>query len=226
MTRFTNHRPLMQTSVPPPVVGAVGFAAPLPARAADEVTHDRLLNADKEPGNWLLHHKNFSATRFSSLKDINRDNVKSLKVAWTMHLGGAEGGGIWTHGGLEGTPIVENGFMYVTDGWGSVYKIDTHGGQGTLLWKMDPKTDHDWAGAVACCGVDNRGVALWGNLVISHTLDGRLIATNKDSAQPAGQRPVANPDKGEVITGAPVIAMTMAIASLAGVAYGSRVWLV
>jgi hypothetical protein len=48
---------------------------------------------------------------------------ENLKVAWTMQLGGVEGGGIWTHGGLEGTPIVENGMMYVTDGWGSVYKI-------------------------------------------------------------------------------------------------------
>ena len=65
-----------------------------------------------------------------------------------MHLGGIEGGGIWSHGGLEGTPIAENGFLYVTDGWGSVYKIDAHGGRGELVWKMDPKTDHDWAGAV------------------------------------------------------------------------------
>ncbi len=141
-----------------------------------------------------------------------------------MHLGGVEGGGIWTHGGLEGTPIVENGFMYVTDGWGSVYKIDTHGGQGTLVWKMDPKTDHDWAGAVACCGVDNRGVALWGNLVISHTLDGRLIATNKENGQVAWQRQVADPNKGEVITGAPLIVKNMAITGVAGAEYGIRGW--
>src|SRR5258708_1006758 len=194
-----------------------------PARA-DDVTPERLLNADKEAGNWLHHHKNFSATRFSSLNEINRGNVKNLKVAWTMHLGGVEGGGIWTHGGLEGTPIVENGFMYVTDGWGSVYKIDTHGGQGTLLWKMDPKTDHDWAGAVACCGVDNRGVALWGNLGISHTLDGRLVATNKDNSQVAWQRQAANADKGEVITGAPLIVKNMAITGVAGAEYGIRGW--
>jgi alcohol dehydrogenase (cytochrome c) len=122
-----------------------------PARA-DEVTPERLLNADREPGNWLHHHKNFAATRFSSLTGINAANVKNLKVAWTLHLGGVEGGGIWTHGGLEGTPVVEKGFMFVTDGWGSVYKVDTHGGRGALLWKMDPKTDHDWAGAIACCG--------------------------------------------------------------------------
>jgi len=90
---------------------------------------------------------------------------------------------------------------------------------------MDPKTDHDWAGAVACCGVDNRGVALWGNLVISHTLDGRLIATNKDTGQVAWQRTVADPNKGEVITGAPLIVKDMAITGVAGAEYGIRGWL-
>ena len=160
MIRFTNHGHLMRASVLATVVAAAGFAGALTARAADEVTHDRLLNADKEPGNWLHHHKNFSATRFSSLKDINRDNVKNLKVAWTMHLG----------------------------------------------------------------GVDNRGVALWGNLVISHTLDGRLIATNKENGQVAWQRQVANPDKGEVITGAPLIVKNMAITGVAGAEYGIRGW--
>jgi len=204
---------------------SAGTITAIPARAADDVTQERLLGADKEPGNWLLHHKNFSAQRFSSLNDINRDNVKNLKVAWTIHLGGVEGGGIWSHGGLEGTPIAENGFMYVTDGWGSVYKIDTHGGKGTIVWKMDPKTDHDWAGAVACCGVDNRGVALWGNLVISHTLDGRLIATNKQTGQVAWQRNVANPDKGEVITGAPLVVKNLAITGVAGAEYGIRGWI-
>src|SRR3954464_5118874 len=193
--------------------------------AADEVTADQLLNANSDPGNWLTHHKDYSAQRFSPLNQINKDNVKNLHVAWTMQLGGIEGGGIWTHGGLEGTPIVQNGFMYVTDGWGSVYKIDTKGGQGKILWRMDPKTDHDWAGAVACCGVDNRGVALAGNLVISHTLDGRLIATDKENGQVAWQRQVADPDKGEVITGAPLIVKNMAITGVAGAEYGIRGWI-
>ncbi len=195
-----------------------------PARAG-EVTQDRLLNADKEQGNWIQHHRTYDAQRFSPLKEINRDTVKGLKVAWTMALGGVEGGGIWTHGGLEGTPIVEDGMMYVTDGWGSVYKIDTRGGQGKLLWKMDPKTDHDWAGAIACCGVDNRGVALWGNQVISHTLDGRLVATDKDTGEVSWQRQVADPDKGEVVTGAPLIVKGMAITGVAGAEYGIRGWL-
>ena len=136
----------------------LGTVIPPSARAGD-ITQDRLLKApDAEPQNWLHHHQSYSGQRHSKLDQINASNIKDMKVAWTFALGGIEKGGIWPHGGLEGTPIVEDGMMYVTDGWGSVYKIDAHGGKGVLVWKMDPKTDHDWAGAVACCGVDNRGV--------------------------------------------------------------------
>ena len=205
---------------------SVGPKAETPVVAkSPETTTQRLLDADNEQQNWITHHKDYSAQRFSTLDQINAGNVKDLKVAWTMQLGGVEGGGIWSHGGLEGTPIVEDGFMYVTDGWGSVYKIDTHGGKGTLLWKMDPKTDHDWAGAVACCGVDNRGVGLYKDLVISHTLDGRLIATDKETGQVKWQRQVADPDKGEVVTGAPLIVKNMAITGVAGAEYGIRGWI-
>jgi alcohol dehydrogenase (cytochrome c) len=192
-----------------------------------DVTSQRLDDADKElaQGNWITHHGDLQGHRFSPLDKINKDTVKNLHVAWTMALGGVEGGGIWTHGGLEGTPLAENGYLYVTDGWGSVYKIDTRGGKGTLIWKMDPKTDHDWAGAVACCGVDNRGAALYKNLVISHTLDGRLVATDKETGQVKWQRQVANPDKGEVVTGAPLIVKNMAITGVAGAEYGIRGWI-
>ena len=201
-------------------VAAVAMIGTVPAKAADEVTPERLLNAEKEPGNWLHHHKNFSATRFSTLSEINKGNVKDLKVAWTMHLGGVEGGGIWTHGGARRHADRRKRHDVRYRRMGVRLQIDAHGGKGVLLWKMDPKTDHDWAGAVACCGVDNRGVALWGNLVISHTLDGRLIATNKETGQVAWQRQVADPNKGEVITGAPLIVKNMAITGVAGAEYG------
>jgi alcohol dehydrogenase (cytochrome c) len=206
-------------------VVALALGSHASAFAADEVTPDQLLKAGSDSGNWLTHHRDYSAQRFSPLNQINRDNVKNLHVAWTLQLGGVEGGGIWSHGGLEGTPIVQNGFMYVTDGWGTVYKIDTGGGQAKLLWKMDPKTDHDWAGAVACCGVDNRGVALSGNLVLSHSLDGRLIATNKDSGEVVWQRQIADPDKSEVITAAPLVVKNLVITGVAGAEYGIRGWI-
>ncbi len=93
------------------------------------------------------------------------------------------------------------------------------------MWSMDPKTDHDWAGAVACCGVDNRGVALAGNMVLSHSLDGRLIATDKDTGKILWQRQVANPDKGEVITAAPLVVKNLVISGTSGAEYGIRGWI-
>ena len=112
------------------LAGLLATALAVPALAASETTADRLLNAGAEPQNWLTHHKDYAATRYSTLDQITKDNVKDLKVAWTFALGGIEGGGIWPHGGLEGTPIVEDGAMYVTDGWGAVYKLDVSQGPG------------------------------------------------------------------------------------------------
>jgi alcohol dehydrogenase (cytochrome c) len=77
-----------------------------PVTAAD-MTFERALNADKEPHNWLLHHGNYQGHRFSQLKTINSDNVKDLKVAFSVALGGIEGAGTrYKHGNLEATPIV------------------------------------------------------------------------------------------------------------------------
>src|SRR6202000_2056236 len=98
--------------------GALPVATALtPANAAD-MTNERLLNPQREPQNWILHHGNFQGHRFSALKDINTGNVKNLKVAFTVALGGFEGAGTrYKFGDLEATPLVEDGIMYVPDGW-------------------------------------------------------------------------------------------------------------
>jgi alcohol dehydrogenase (cytochrome c) len=136
---------------------------------AADVTYERLRNP--EPQNWLMNHHDFASQRFSALDQINKTNVKNLKLAFAVPLGGKAGNEY-----VEATPLVDNGFMYITDVWGVVYKIDVHPGkQGQVLWKMDPgqqKPDR------------NRGVALWGNLVISVTgYDGRIIATDAETGQ-------------------------------------------
>src|SRR5882672_11045236 len=109
---------------------------------AADMTHERALNAAKEPHNWLLHHGNYEGHRFSQLKDINTGNVKNLKIVFTAALGGFEGAGTrYKFGNLEATPIVEDGVMYVPDGWGTVYAIDVSSGKkAQFRWKMDPKT--------------------------------------------------------------------------------------
>jgi alcohol dehydrogenase (cytochrome c) len=122
-------------------------------RAAD-VTYERLLNP--EPQNWLMHHRDFNAQRYSPLDLINKSNVKNLKLEFAVALGGKSAAD-----SLEATPLVEDGFMYLVDSWGVVYKIDVRSGTaGTIMWKMDPEVANQDR---------NRGAALWGNLVISVT---------------------------------------------------------
>ena len=175
-----------------------------PTMAAD-MTHERALAVAKEPHNWLLHHGNYEGHRFSQLKAINTDNVKDLKMVFSVALGGFESGGRYKFGNLEGTPLVEDGVMYVTDGWGSVYAIDvTSGKRGQIRWKFDPGVDRAWAGDVACCGINNRGVALWKDKVISIALDGRMFSLNKATGEMIWERKVADPAVAETITLAPI----------------------
>jgi len=194
-----------------------------PAQAAD-MTFERALNVDKEPQNWLLHYGNYQGHRFSRLKEINTENVKNLKVAFSVALGGFEGAGTrYKFGNLEATPIVEDGIMYMPDGWGTVYAVDvTNPKKGTFKWKFDPKTDRAWAGDVACCGVNNRGVALWKDKVISISLDGRLFAINKATGELVWERKVADPAIAEVLTLAPLVIRDVAIVGSAGGEYGIR----
>jgi alcohol dehydrogenase (cytochrome c) len=205
------------------LVGALLMATALtPARAAD-MTNERALNPQREPQNWILHHGNYQGHRFSQLKEINADTVKNLRPAFTVALSGFQNGGRYAHGNLEATPIVEDGIMYVPDGWGSVYAIDvTAGKKGVIKWKMDPGTDRAWAGDVACCGVNNRGVALWKDKVISIALDGRMFAINKATGEVVWERKIADPAIGETLTIAPLIIRDLAIVGTAGGEYGIR----
>src|SRR5580693_3381899 len=193
-----------------------------PVFAAD-ITQERLLNPQREPQNWILHHGNYQGHRFSLLKDTNTETVKNLRPVFTVALSGFQSGGRYAFGNLEATPIVEDGIIYVPDGWGSVYAIDvTAGKKGAIKWKMDPGTDRAWAGDVACCGVNNRGVALWKDKVISIALDGRMFAINKATGEVIWERKIAEPALGETITIAPLIVRDTAIVGAAGGEFGIR----
>jgi hypothetical protein len=101
-----------------------------PALAAD-VTPERLLNPDKEPQNWLMNHRTYNGQRFSPLARINKGNVKNLKLAYAVPLGGGSGNEF-----IHATPLAEDGFIYITDSWGVLYKIDgTSGEVGRIVWQ-------------------------------------------------------------------------------------------
>jgi len=217
----------MRTPIIGTFVASLLLATALTPVCAADMTHERALNVAKEPQNWLLHHGNYEGHRFSALKDINTGNVANLKLAFTLALGGAEGGGkVYKHATLEATPIVEDGVMYVTDGWGRVYSIDlTSGKKATFRWRFDPQIDRAFAGDVACCGVNNRGVALWKDQVISISLDGRMFALNKVTGEKVWERKIADPAIAETITLAPLVVRDVAIVGAAGGEFGIRGWI-
>jgi alcohol dehydrogenase (cytochrome c) len=138
---------------------------------AAEVTPERLINANKEPHNWLMNHRTYDAQRFSPLDAINTGNVKGLRLAYAVALGNSAGKEY-----NEATALAEDGFLYITDSWGVLYKIDvTSGDAGRIVWRMDPKQERQSA---------NRGAAFWGNLVITPAnAPARIIATDKNTGQ-------------------------------------------
>src|SRR3984893_16145715 len=146
------------------------LAAAAPAMGA-AVTPERHTHPDREPQNWLMNHRTYNGQRFSPLARISKDNVRNLKLAYAVPLGGGSGNEY-----SVATPLAEDGFLYVTDSWGVLYKIDgTSGDVGRIVWRMDPKQDRQQR---------NRGAALWGNLVITGAgIAPRIVATNKETGK-------------------------------------------
>ena len=185
-------------------------AAFVSAIAAD-VTPERLANVDKEPQNWLMNHRSYDSQRYAPLDKINTGNVKSLKLSYAVALGGTG-----LNENLEATPLAEDGFLYVVDQWGILYKIDARAGDaGRIIWRMDPKQEK--------APDANRGAALWGNFVITiANYPPRLIATNKENGQIAWETNIGDGQKELEFTAAPLAIKDKIIVGAAGGDKGVR----
>jgi alcohol dehydrogenase (cytochrome c) len=194
------------------LVGAL-IAAP-PALAAD-VTSERLINADKEPGNWLMNHRTYDSQRYSPLERINKDNVKDLKLAYAVAIGGTA-----ANENLESTPLAEDGFLYVVDQWGVLYKIDGRSGKaGRIVWRMDPGQEN--------VPLANRGAALWGNLVVTvANYPPRMIATDKETGKVKWETSLADGQADLQLTAAPLAVKDKIILGAAGGDRGVRDFIV
>src|SRR5437660_9398841 len=127
------------------------------------VNRERLLNAQNEPQNWLMMNGDYGSQRYSKLTQITRDNVKNLRLVWALALGGMQGVG---QNGPENevNPLIDNGFMYTIDGWGTVYKIDARNpNKGDFVWTSDSVVRHEGNRP------QTRGIALCEDLVIANT---------------------------------------------------------
>src|SRR3989440_5374160 len=149
------------------------------------VGRERLANAQNEPQNWLMMNGDYGSTRYSKLTQINRENVKNLRMVWAVALGGMQDVG---QNGPENevNPLIDNGFMYTTDGWGTIYKIDARNpGRAEFVWTADPGVKHEGNAP------RTRGIALWEDLVVANLPDGRVIAINRDNGEIVWDKKIA-----------------------------------
>lgn len=170
-----------------------------------------LRSSDADAGNWLMYGRTYDDHRFSPLKQINEQSIGKLGLAWSRELG--------TTRGLEGTPLVKDGILYITGSWSVVYAIDAR--TGNVRWTYDPKVPRARAYFI-CCDVVNRGVALYHGKVYVGTLDGRLIALDEVTGKPVWDVSTADRAKPYAITSAPRIAGGKVIIGNAGAEYGVR----
>ncbi|MDG2277067.1 MAG: PQQ-dependent dehydrogenase, methanol/ethanol family [Pseudomonadales bacterium] len=142
---------------------------------AGDVTDERIINQSfAEPGSWLSYGQNYKEQRFSSLMQINKENIERLRLAWSLPIGGATER-------MQGTPLVVDGVMYATNGWSVVYALDATTGEE--LWRYDPKTDREYVKYSCCGGVVNRGVAVSEGRVFVATYDGRLVSIDANTGE-------------------------------------------
>ncbi|MGE5146663.1 MAG: PQQ-dependent dehydrogenase, methanol/ethanol family, partial [Candidatus Eiseniibacteriota bacterium] len=181
-------------------------------KAAD-VDTQRILNADKDPGNWLTVGRTYSEQRYSPLTKINTGNVGQLGLAWYYDIKTR------TARGLEATPLVVDGVMYTSTAWSHVVALDAR--TGKQLWEYNPQVNGGLAGR-ACCDVVNRGVAAWEGKIFVGVLDGRLIALDAKSGKVVWQVQTTDPKKDYAITGAPRVVDGKVLIGNAGAEFNAR----
>ncbi|MBI4986365.1 MAG: methanol/ethanol family PQQ-dependent dehydrogenase [Rhodocyclales bacterium] len=176
-----------------------------------------LANADvakltQNAKNWAMQAGNFANQRYSTLKQINRDNVKDLKVAWTFSTGVLRG--------HEGGPLVIGETLYIHSPFpNKVFAIDL--GTQKILWKYEPKQDPTVI-PVMCCDTVNRGLAYAEGKIFLQQADTHLVALDAKTGKEIWKVKNGDPKKGETNTNTPHVFKDKVITGISGGEFGVR----
>jgi alcohol dehydrogenase (cytochrome c) len=185
-------------------------AVPLSAARVD-VPFAKLVDATAHPEEWLMYSGDLLAHRHSRLSQVDRSNVKDLRVAWATQLRPATKP-------LAATPIIANGVMFVTEAPDGVVALDAR--DGKLLWRYSRPIDA--SKVPACCGAFNRGVAVLGSKVFVATLDAWLIALDAATGRQLWATEVVDYRGGYSMTTAPLVLDGLVVVGVAGGETGIR----
>jgi quinohemoprotein ethanol dehydrogenase len=170
---------------------------PKPVEVDGKVLRNAGSANDALPGSWLTYGRTQGETRYSTLKQINDTNAKRLGLAWS-YVTGAGGGN------QEGTPLMWNNTLYGITTWSVVYALDAR--TGKELWRWDPEVNQTAVRPKICCGIVNRGIAIYNGMIIAPINDGRLQALDAITGKPVWESRMAYPQDLYTLTMAPRIA--------------------
>ena len=174
-----------------------------------QVTHERLLNAAKEPQNWLTYSGGFAGQRYSTLSQITPANVKDLTLQWGFQQRSIEK--------FEATPLVVDGAMYLTQAPNDIVAMDAATGELKWIYSYSPSRE-----ARPCCGRINRGLAILGNTLYMVTIDAHIVAVDARDGKLLWDHEVAKAEAGYAMTHAPLVIKDKVIAGVAGAEFGIR----
>ncbi len=183
------------------------------AYSAPASANDELIKLEKDPKQWVMPTGNYANHRFSTLNQINRDNVGNLQVAWTFSTGVLRG--------HEGGPLIIGDVMYVHTPFPNiVYALDLNN-NGEILWKYEPKQDPNVI-PVMCCDTVNRGVAYGDGKIILHQADTTVVALDAKTGEVVWSVKNGDPSIGETGTSAPMVFKDKVLIGISGGEFGVR----
>jgi quinohemoprotein ethanol dehydrogenase len=188
------------------------------AQQPHRVDDAALKDAGKTGEEWISYNVNWSEQRYSPLNQINAGNVGKLGLAWSSDIPAARGRAQTRQ---EGTPLVSNGVLYSIAPWSVVYAMDAR--TGKEIWRRDPDVNQQIWQSRVCCGVVNRGIALYQGKVIAPVIDGRLRAMDAETGKILWETRVSPENMAYTITMAPrVIKGGKVIIGVSGGEYAVR----
>lgn len=173
-------------------------------------TLDDLKADHATPKDVLTYGMGYNNQRYSALKQINAGNAAKLRPVWAYSLNNPQS--------QESQPIVHNGVMYVTTHNTTVAINPVTGKQ---IWKQDIELPQD-VFKMACCGILNRGAAIYDGKLYRSTLDAHVIALDAKTGKQLWKSKAADYQNGQAMTSAPLIANGVVLTGIAGGEYGTR----
>ncbi|MBA4193975.1 MAG: PQQ-dependent dehydrogenase, methanol/ethanol family [Comamonadaceae bacterium] len=175
------------------------------AQTLDELKADHATSKDV-----LTYGMGYNNQRYSALKQINAGNAAKLRPVWAYSLNNPQS--------QESQPIVHNGVMYVTTHNTTVALNPLTGKQ---IWKQEIELPQD-VFKMACCGILNRGAAIYDGKLFRSTLDAHVIALDAKTGKQLWKSKAADYQNGQAMTSAPLIANGVVMTGIAGGEYGTR----